>query len=256
MANNIEKDIKAVAEKLKQLQALHQERLKVKFVDEDDKIEQEIDALTHAITGLLKKSQQGLKRIAVAGNTATLSQEEKAVRLNLMRHLGTQLQAQSKAFKSAQKKFLQDLRRQQDVGKEWGLLDEPDSKVAMALEDAADRGMTQGELQQFEELKTIQDERYREIVKIAESIHELAQLFNELNVLVIEQGTILDRIDYNIEQALTQVKAGTVQLVEADKISRKARSLKCILCLSFVVIVMLTILILKHTSGSDTNSNP
>jgi len=128
--------------------------------------------------------------------------------------------------------------------------------MPMALEDAADRGMTPGELQQFEDMKNIQDERYREIVKIAQSIHELAQLFNELNVLVIEQGTILDRIDYNIEQALVQVKAGTVQLVEADKISKKARSLKCILCLSFVVIVMLTILILKHTSSSSDSSTP
>jgi len=223
----------------------------VKFGDEDEKLDQDIDALTAFLTSLFKKSQQGLKRIAVAGDTNSLTPEEKNVRLNLMRHLGTQLQAQSKGFKDAQKKFLEDLRRQNKVGEQFGLMDEGENKSPIALEDAASRGLTAWELQQLDEMKNVQEERYREIVKIAQSIHELAQLFNELNVLVIEQGTILDRIDYNIEQALTQVKAGTIELQKADKISRKARSLKCILCLSFVAIVMLTILILKHTTGSS-----
>ena len=35
---------------------------------------------------------------------------------------------------------------------------------------------------------------------IAKSIEELATIFKELAVLVIDQGTILDRIDFNMEQ--------------------------------------------------------
>ena len=45
----------------------------------------------------------------------------------------------------------------------------------------------------------------QEIVRVAQSINELATLFRELNVLVIEQGSIIDRIDYNIEQTLGKV---------------------------------------------------
>lgn len=45
-------------------------------------------------------------------------------------------------------------------------------------------------------------ERDEEIRKIAESIQELSTIFKELAVLVIDQGTILDRIDFNMEQVL------------------------------------------------------
>lgn len=41
-----------------------------------------------------------------------------------------------------------------------------------------------------------------EIQQIAKSIEELSQIFKELAVLVIDQGTILDRIDFNMEQVV------------------------------------------------------
>ena len=36
---------------------------------------------------------------------------------------------------------------------------------------------------------------------ILQSIADLGQIMKDLSVLVIDQGTILDRIDYNMEQA-------------------------------------------------------
>ncbi len=45
------------------------------------------------------------------------------------------------------------------------------------------------------------NERDTEIQKICESIEQLAIVFKELSVMVFEQGTIIDRIDYNLEQA-------------------------------------------------------
>ena len=54
--------------------------------------------------------------------------------------------------------------------------------------------------------------RSKEITKVAASVHELAQVFKELSILVVEQGSILNRIDHNIESSLKQIKKGKVEL--------------------------------------------
>lgn len=49
---------------------------------------------------------------------------------------------------------------------------------------------------------SIRPHRDQEIQHIARSIEELSQIFKELAVLVIDQGTVLDRIDFNMEQVV------------------------------------------------------
>jgi len=61
------------------------------------------------------------------------------------------------------------------------------------------------ELQAIEEATMSRDVEIQNLVK---GINDLAVIFKELSVLVIDQGNILDRIDYNIEQAVRHVKKG------------------------------------------------
>lgn len=49
------------------------------------------------------------------------------------------------------------------------------------------KGFTQAQLVQLEEARLSTDEREREIAQIAESINDLATMFRELSVLVVEQ---------------------------------------------------------------------
>jgi syntaxin 16 len=49
-----------------------------------------------------------------------------------------------------------------------------------------------------------------EINGLVKSINDLAVIFKDISVLVVEQGTILDRIDYNIYEAKDN-------MVEANK---------------------------------------
>jgi syntaxin 16 len=51
------------------------------------------------------------------------------------------------------------------------------------------------------------------ITQIANSVNDLAQMFRDLSALVVEQGTILDRIDYNIEATSHNVDAAVKELV-------------------------------------------
>ena len=57
------------------------------------------------------------------------------------------------------------------------------------------------------------------------------------------QGTVLDRIDYNIEQTATRVESGLKHLQKAEKYQKKNRKMFCIVILFVVLIIMTVILI-------------
>lgn len=60
---------------------------------------------------------------------------------------------------------------------------------------------------QVSQAEVLIEERDEEICKVVETIAELAQIMRDLSTLVVEQGTMLDRIDTNITQAAVKVRA-------------------------------------------------
>lgn len=54
--------------------------------------------------------------------------------------------------------------------------------------------------------------RDKELTEIANSIAALAELFKDLSVLVIDQGTLLDSVEYNIEQTAVQMEDAVQEL--------------------------------------------
>jgi syntaxin 16 len=54
--------------------------------------------------------------------------------------------------------------------------------------------------------------RDRELTEIAKSIGALAELFKDLSALVIDQGTLLDSVEYNIEQTAAHVDEAVKEL--------------------------------------------
>ena len=54
-----------------------------------------------------------------------------------------------------------------------------------------------------EGMEAFAEERDREVRNILQSINDLGQVMKDLSVLVIDQGTILDRIDANMDQVRT-----------------------------------------------------
>ncbi len=62
------------------------------------------------------------------------------------------------------------------------------------------QGFSNAQLMDLMSAEELAQERDQEIRKICQSIEELSVVFKELAALVIDQGTIIDRIDYNMEQ--------------------------------------------------------
>merc|ERR1719446_1251473 len=100
-------------------------------------------------------------------------------------------------------------------------------------------------MQELDGMEINASQRSEEIRHIASSITDLHTVFKELAVLVIDQGSILDRIDYNIEQVVVQSGEANKQLQKAEESAKSNRAMKCIYFLVVVNLVLIVILIVK-----------
>ena len=167
--------------------------------------------------------------------------------------LAKRLQELSVTFRQSQQKYLTEVQTQ----KSGGLVSNggADSRFGIDLGGGTSNGLNGGSSGEFftmqqqavvDDLTLTVQSRDEEITKIAQSIEELGTIFKELAVLVIDQGTILDRIDYNMETVVEKTKTGIKQLEKAEKQQKNARPMRCIICLSITIFILLVILILKH----------
>ena len=55
--------------------------------------------------------------------------------------------------------------------------------------------------------------------------------------MVIEQGTIVDRIDYNMDQAVTKVREGLQQVVKAEEYKKSNRPYSIMAVMILIIII-------------------
>merc|ERR1712190_189139 len=107
-------------------------------------------------------------------------------------------------------------------------------------------GFDEEQLERLEQMERNASNRTQEIVNIAKSVHELATLFQELSVLVVEQGSSLDRIDYNVEQTLDNLGKAKKEIDKANVHQKRSRTALCIIVLIMLILVAAFILIIKQ----------
>jgi len=240
----VQYELTKIKTKLVDLAEQHKKHLLPGF---DDRLEEEhaIEILTGEITKLFHQSQVKIKQI---GNDEKLSPEEKVMKQNIQSTLAAQLQELSVTFRSNQKGYLRNL---QSRAKKGGFYKPED----MDLEVDEERGLTKEQLSKIDDSDKVITERERDILKIAKSINELAEIFNDMNILVIDQGTILDRIDYNLEQTDLFVEEGVNELQHASKEQKKYRTKLCIFLLLILILCMVIVIIVKAFAFPKKNIN-
>mmetsp|Transcript_18260 Transcript_18260/g.18329 ORF Transcript_18260/g.18329 Transcript_18260/m.18329 type:complete len:314 (+) Transcript_18260:266-1207(+) len=243
----IEDDVAKVQTRMRDLGALHTKRLMVNFESDESKQEREIDLVTQEITELFRHAESILKEFSVSSDesiSVTISASEGTMRNNMQRSMARKLQGLSGAFRSSQKEYMRRLQAQKTGGGAQAFEFLGENKKNSNI----DMGFSTQQLQALDDFEEVVNERDEEITRIAKSVEDLAQIFKELAVLVIDQGTVLDRIDYNMEQAVDHAKEAIVQLEKAEEHQKSARSFRCIVVLIVLIAVMLLLFILKHTS--------
>ncbi|ORZ20446.1 t-SNARE [Absidia repens] len=190
------------------LEGMHRKHLLPGF-DDRSSDEAAIERLTANITDEFYRIKRDIQRIHADNGGA-----DETLAKNIQTSLATKVQDVSSSFRKQQSSYLQKMQGQESrkaniLGLESGLSNEA---AELLLDEDVQVGFTETQLAVLESNDVMIDQREREVNQIAKSIHQLAEIFRDLQTLVIDQGTMLDRIDYNIEQTNVQVKDAVVQL--------------------------------------------
>ncbi|GMP63850.1 hypothetical protein CsSME_00025370 [Camellia sinensis var. sinensis] len=243
VSEEIAANVQRVRVKIGELSKAHAKALMPSFGDgKEDQCR--IEALTQEITGLLKKSEKRLQRLSAGGPS-----EDSNIRKNVQRSLATDLQSLSMELRKKQSTYLKRLRQQKEGP-------EPDGvDIEMNLngnnsrredDEFDDIGFNEHQMAKLRKSEAFTAEREREIQQVVESVNDLAQIMKDLSVLIIDQGTIVDRIDYNIQNVAASVEEGFKQLQKAERTQKQGGMVKCATILIIMCFVMLVLLILKE----------
>jgi len=225
---------------IEHLKKAHQKRLRQVFKDSDDRSDQEIHALAARIGDNFRLCEARIREIQSAGADMGVTDKEYGLRQNVQRSLATNLQQMSTQFRKCQKSYLDELqKRDKNI---WEELDLTTSAPGPDLS-----GMSDEQIMAHESNINV-TQRSEDIARVAQSITDLHTIFKELAVLVIDQGTILDRIDYNVEQVVHQSREANVQLGKARERAKSNRAMKCIMFLVVAISVLLFLNIIKYSN--------
>ena len=197
------------------LQNEQQKRLVINFDDEEiNKINKNITKIIVTISSQLRTVEKLIKNfskqnIDINNNNSILHN----IKLNMQQCLFNKLSEFTKKFKLNQeihKKKYKEL-----IGEEDPTFQIKTSSIENSNNNDNNNTMDNFLMTTVNNLNLIK--RNNDLDNLLNSVNVLAEIFKDMQTLVMEQGSILDRIDYNIDVASTNVSSGKKSIEKADK---------------------------------------
>jgi len=234
--------ISRVEGKVMELDSLHQRHLSRPTMDEADQEEARISKLTAETTQQFVQCQKQLK--SLQNSCKNIKGSQQVVVRNIVINLVGRLQEITEKFRSSQGNYLRKVEaREKRNNQYFTSLPDPEPEDDGLLV-GTNSGWNQQDMLVMEENTKAIRRREQEINSIVQSIQDLNTIFRDLAAMVTEQGEVVDRIDYNIENTSIKVEHGLEQLKKASKYQKNNRKMKCILILALTLIFLLFLLVL------------
>ena len=201
--DNILKDFDIEFTKLKEEQ---QKRIVPNFNETESKlITQNIQMISNKMTSQLKNCKRLTKDLKIYLANSDLDEN---VKINMYQNLLNRLAETSRALQINEEMQLQ--KYHEFNGTE-------DSFFNLNNYDSIETTQTQN-FKSIESKKLdINKDRSKEIDQIVKTVNELKEIFQEVAEMIIFQGTILDRIDYNIYESRYNIRRGNREMEETHE---------------------------------------
>ena len=235
--HNTENVFKGLNKDFEILKKKHQERLKTKVYESENKqIDKEIEKIINLMTQKVRLCEINIKEISSIPN-ALMSPIEIKIKDNIILNLSHKIQEFSNEFRKNEQEFSEKL---QKMGNKLSVIDDEDTSI----KDFDKKYSNKFFYTQMNHESQI-TERNKSIDSLLESINELSSIFKELQTVVQEQGTILDRIDYNIDIASENTKNAYSHINEANKLQKQSCFRNATLIIMVIIFIEAIILINK-----------
>ncbi|KAG1660709.1 hypothetical protein FOA52_014329 [Chlamydomonas sp. UWO 241] len=232
-------DLRILKDRLTKLKEAHARVLLVTFDGSHD-------AKDHA-EALTRELQMGFKNLnqEISGIESIPGSDDGEVRREVKQQLARALMTLTMDFRKEETRFLSKVEAQKGLaaGSAMGLVDRAHGVDEDT--DLLDPGFSQTQTAAVDSMTEFAIQRDREIVQIVETITELAQIMRDLGALVVEQGTILDRIDCNIADTEVKITEGVREIQSAEKKQKSTRMFMCIVALGVFIVMMILIIAIK-----------
>jgi len=233
MFNSIENDIKTLTD-------MHKARLRASFNDNKTQ-DAQIEAKTQAIASQIASVRDMIRNPINARTAAARTIEE-----NMRKGFASKLRDVTLHFREIQGSFIQSIRKQNDkLSTDKGEDDE------LMLDDL-DPGFTGDQTSIIMANDLMLRQRNQELQGMVQMMNQLNQLFSDLGTLIIEQGTVLDRIDGIIEKSIDEIRSGNSELEKANKDQQS----KCFYYYISIVLILIllfgTIIILRKGKSKSS----
>jgi len=179
--------------------------------------------------------------------TTTTTGEEKALRTNMQRRYATDLTALVKLRTQEQRAFETNMRKQlcRDGDPQQRQMEEEKEILRLREHALIDRRFSDEQIQVILLEEQLALERHRELVSISSDLETLYEMFRDLNKMVIEQGSMIDRIDKNIHVALVETTKAQPILEKARDYQKRSGRSVCVVVLLCCIVASLLFLIIK-----------
>lgn len=248
----IESQFLEIENNLTSLNELYNNRIAAlsSFTDEVQ-IESNIEASTTEITRMLTRLKN---RITAKDNTQT-TQEAQQISANMRKGYLARMRDISIRFREMQTNYLKRLNSIKSKAENSSITDTIDDGDNSIEFDDLNINFTGAQNAMVMENDLALQRRNEEINRLLSQLEEIKGLFIDLSQLIQEQGTILDRIDNNINVALDEVKEGNKELDKAEKHQKSKAFYIYLIAMLILIIILGTIIIIRKAKRKSNNNN-
>ncbi|KAJ2959381.1 hypothetical protein NQZ79_g5122 [Umbelopsis isabellina] len=250
--------IKGINENVGRLRSLQQNYLQAADESQQSRLRNQLNELNDDTQNMIRTVKDRVKSIE-----PTQRHPDLGIRKNQFANVSKTFMDTIERYRGLeiefQKQESQQMERQIKIANPNATADEIDRAVHEAQSGSrpvfAQQLLQQDKYQAQETLENV-NQRHQEIQKLAQSINQLTELFQEMQMLLENQSHVLNTIEASSYDVVNDVEKGNTQIGQAVTYARATRRKKWIMfgIIAAIVIIIIIVLVVKLVPQNKSSS--